>query len=96
MLTPVKQYNVSFVSDGQSTSIEIDLSVIPVEETFAGNQPTGVFGQTVIGNGQLVQGVQASLDGTTVTLSFPQPPPQFDASNNLIVYNATFYLQYGV
>jgi hypothetical protein len=96
MLSPVKLYNFSFTSDNQSTSLEIDLSVIPVEETFAGNQPQVVFGQQVIGNGQVVQGVQASLEGTTVTLTFPAPPPQFDANNNLIVYNASFYLQYGV
>jgi len=95
MLNPVKQYTFLFTADGESTSLSIDVSLIPLEEQFAGNAPTAVLSPQVVGNGQIVQGVQASLNGTIVTITFSDAPLQFDQNNNLILYTATFYLQYG-
>lgn len=95
MLNPVKSYSFNFTADGQTDTLEIDLSLLPIGEDFAGRQPMAVLSPVVTGAGAIVQGVTAELEGTTVTLTFPNPPNQYDANDNLIVYTATFYLQYG-
>jgi hypothetical protein len=95
MLTPVIQYTLNFTSDGISNSVAVDISVAPFLQNFQGNQPLAVLSPVVVGLGQVIAGVEAELDGTTVTVTFPNPPAQYDSNQNLIVYTATFYLQYG-
>jgi hypothetical protein len=95
MLNPVKLYTFTFTADGQTDTISVDTSLTPINENFSGKQPQAVLNPTVVGGGQVVQGVTAELEGTTVILTFPNPPAQYDANDNLIVYTATFYLQYG-
>jgi hypothetical protein len=95
MLTPVKQYTVNFTSDGIATVISFDASLVPISEDFRGNVPTGLLLPIVLGAGNVpIAGVTAELVGTTITLTFPNAPPQYDVNNNLIVYVATFYLQF--
>ena len=93
----LKQYSVDFTSDGESTVVEIDTSVVPVSEDFRGNAPTAVSQQAVTGEGITgnLPNTTATLQGTTVTITLPAALPQYDANQNLIIYNVTFYLQYG-
>jgi hypothetical protein len=95
VLTPVKQYSVSFTSDGIATEITFDASLVPINENFRGNIPTGLL-LPVVGpaGGAPISGVTADLEGTTITLTFVTAPPQYDENNNLIIYVATFYLQF--
>jgi len=95
MLTPVKQYSITFTSDGVSTTIEVDCSIVPINEDFSGNAPTAVLSPAVtsVATGNIAN-VTAALAGTTVTLTFPEPPPQLDGNGLLILYTATFFLQF--
>jgi hypothetical protein len=95
MLSPVKQYSFSFISDGLSTSLELDCSLTPIKEVFIGALPTAVLGPVVqsISTG-VIPNVTAALAGQKVTFTFPAAPAQNDGNGNLIVYTGTFYLQY--
>lgn len=95
MNNPAKQYSVSFVSDETSTDVSFDCSVAPISEDFRGKMPAGVLLPAIssVASGP-VSNVVAVLEGTTVTLSFANPLPRADGNGNLIVYTASFYLQY--
>jgi hypothetical protein len=101
MNTPVKQYSLQFNADGVSTSMAIDCSTVPINENFVGNLPQAVltpqvtFSNPVTGQSSPLTGVTAALSGTTVTLTFTSPPARYDNNSVLIVYTATFSLQYG-
>jgi hypothetical protein len=97
MLTPVKQYTFGFTSDGISTSLAVDCSIVPISENFAGNAPAAVLSPVVTSvAGGTIAGVTAALAGHTVTFTFPGPPPKNDINGNLILYTVTFYLQYNL
>lgn len=91
---PVKQYQFNFVSDGISTSLAVDASLTPINENFEGAQPIAVLQPAITSfpTGG-IQGVTAALVGTTITLTFPALQAT-DNNGNLILYTATFYLQY--
>lgn len=95
MLSVVKQYQFNFVSDGASTSLEVDASLIPLAENFRGCLPNGVLSPIVtsVATGQLAN-VTAALVGQKITFTFQVAPPQNDNNGNLILYTASFYLQY--
>lgn len=97
MNQPGKQYSIPFTSDGESTTLEIDCSLVPVSEDFRGNLPTGIAFPAITGSGITgnLANVTAQLTGSTVLFTFPNPLPQFDNADNLILYNAAFVLQYG-
>ena len=95
MITPVKQYTFQFVADGTSNSLAIDASLNPINEEFRGSFPVAVLLPVVTsGYTGVLTGVTATLSGSTVTFSFTTPPAKLDNNSNLIVYTATFYLQY--
>lgn len=96
MLTSVKQYTFNFISDGASTAVVTDCSILPIKEDFRGNLPIAVLSPAVqsIFTGP-VANVTAQLVGQKVTLTFQAAPPRNDGTGNLIVYTASFYLQYG-
>ena len=95
MISPVKQYTCLFTADGTSTAFVIDASLNPIAEEFKGSAPIGVIFPVVTSafTGVLT-GVTAAVVGTTVTFTFTTPPVKLDNNSNLIVYTATFYLQY--
>src|SRR5208283_968520 len=96
MNAAVKQYSFQFVSDGLSLTLNVDVSLAPFLQDFAGNLPVAVLdpGASSQPTG-ILAGVTATLSGTVVTLTFNGPPPQTDPSGNLIVYTATFILEFG-
>lgn len=98
MNTPVKQYNFTFISDGVSLIMTVDVSLAPFNEDFAGNLPQAVLEPDVVSDatGDISTGLTASLLGTQVTFTFPAAPPQYDGEGNLIVYSASFLLEFGV
>jgi hypothetical protein len=97
MITPVQLFSFTFISDGTALSITVDVSLAPFNQDFAGNLPEAVLEPTAssLATGPL-SGLTASVNGTEVTITFPEPPPQYDGSENLIVYSATFLLEYGI
>jgi hypothetical protein len=67
-----------------------------VNEDFRGNLPTGVLGlvvtSTPTGN---LSNITPLLAGQILTLTFGNGAPLQLSSGQVIVYTATFYLQYG-
>lgn len=98
MITPVQQYSVQFNGDGVSTSLAVDASLAPISEDFRGNLPQAVLTPVVTCNAPGVTsplaGVTAQLVGTTVTITFAVAPARYDTNSALIVYTATFSLQF--
>ena len=96
MITPVKSYSLQFVADGISESLVVDASLTPINENFNGAQPIAILVPVVTSafTGAL-SGVTASIQGTIITFTFSTAPARLDNSSNLIVYTATFLLQYG-
>jgi hypothetical protein len=95
VIQPVKSYNFAFVADGTSTSLTLDLSVLPVLEDFRGAVIESVLAPAATSTftGALV--VTAAVVGTVLTLTFSVAPPEFDGSNNRITYTASFTLAFG-
>jgi len=94
-LNPTKSYSVSFVSDGASTVLPIDCSILPIGDDFRGGLPNAVLAPKVtsVFTGDL-SGVSAALVGTTVTFTFMSAPPAVDGSAKQIEYTATFILEF--
>jgi hypothetical protein len=90
-----KPYSFTFVADGLSTSLSVDVSLLPFGDNFAGIKPSAVLSPLVSSTftGPL-SGVTAAVQGTTVTFTFSTPPPAVDGSSNIIEYTATFVLQF--
>lgn len=97
MNQPVKSYSIQFIVDGASESISFDLSLQPVIDDFRGSLPQQLLnvGASSTFTGPLA-GVTGALVGTTVTLTFASAPPEFDGSNNRIVYTATMTVSFEV
>jgi hypothetical protein len=95
--SPLKQYVVPWSSDNASLTLDIDCSLAPVHEDFSGNLPVGVVLPAITGPGITgnLANVTCQLNGQIVHFTFPAPLPQLDTNGNLIVYLATFTLQYG-
>lgn len=96
MNTPVKSYSFEFSSDGSSTTLTVDVSLTPFNEEFEGNLPTAVLTPAVTSVGGPVANVTAQLSGTKVTFTFQAVLPEIDINSNLIIYTATFLLQFGL
>lgn len=96
-IVAVKAYSCTLVSDGESTSFSLDLSLLPFFENFVGRQPSGVLFPNIAsvytGN---VAGVTVELVGTTVTFTIPAADdmPHEDNASNVIVYTVTFSLTF--
>jgi len=97
MNTPVKPYSFEFSSDGTSTTLTVDVSLTPFNEEFEGNLPTAVLSPTVSSTftGPIAN-VTAQLTGTKVTFTFQAALPMDDSSSNLVIYTATFLLEFGL
>ena len=95
MITPVKTYSFPFTSDGTSTTLIYDLSLLPIADEFKGSNPVGVVLPTVTSTftGALT-GVTATVSGSTVTFTFISAPAKLDNNSNLIVYTATCVVQF--
>src|SRR5208282_526540 len=95
MNNPTMMFQFTFVADGTSDEITVDVSLAPFNANFAGNLPQGIILPVVnsTATGPL-DGVTATLSGTEITLSFPTPPPADDGNGNQIVYSASFYLEF--
>lgn len=93
MLNPVKQYSLSFTSDGIATALQFDMSLTPINENFVGNLPSALILGSVSGPGGVISGTTFYLTGTTVLITFPEAPPQLN-NGATAVYTATWYLQY--
>lgn len=94
-INSVKSYALNFVADGTSSAYTFDVTLAPLELDFTGNIPIAVLtpGVTSVATGAL--NVTASILGTKVTLTFEAPPPpRLDDNSALIVYTASFLLQY--
>lgn len=95
MLTPVKSISVSFTSDGTSTALIVDLSTAPVGLDFTGQEPVGILAPIVTYNGgTLALSGAVTIAGSIATFTFPVPPPQKDANQNIIIYTVTFLVQF--
>jgi len=66
---------VGIVADGTSTAVLFDLKQAPFSIEFGGRLPTGVYSVGEFTDGVLSATPVASIEGTTVTLTFPTPPP---------------------
>jgi hypothetical protein len=95
VITALKSYELEFIADGSSTTFVFDCSLTPINENFTGNLPLAILDPSVESTftGTL-SNVTAALVGTTVTFTFATPPPKFDNSSNLVVYTASFSLQF--
>jgi hypothetical protein len=93
---PVKSYSVNFVADGASNTLAVDLGLTPINEELNGAAPIGVLAPVVTSTfSGPIAGVTAAIQGSVVTFTFPTAPAKFDLSSNLVVYTATFLIQYG-
>lgn len=96
MITPAKSYSFQFTSDGTSTVLVLDVSLLPIADEFKGSVPVGVVLPVVTSTYTgAISGVTAQVAGTVVTFTFVSAPAKTDNNSNLIVYTATFVLQFG-
>lgn len=93
MIKPIKAYSLTFISDGTSTSASFDLAKLPVREDFNGSLPSEVLNPAITQLGIVT--FTTALVGTTVTFTFSDVLPEFDNTNTLIQYVATFQLAFG-
>jgi hypothetical protein len=103
VLKTLQSFSSQFSSDGITEVYSFDLSLAPFNVDFRGNLPVGLA-NVIVQSSQInpstnlpigiLSGVTATLAGTTVTLTFPTAPIEFDATANLVLYNLTFILQY--
>ena len=92
MLSPVVPISVQFVSDGVSTSVEIDLSLAPVSLNVRGLGAVAVLVPTVsslLGPGPTVT---VAVSGTVATFTLASPVAQ-SSSGALLVYTLSFLIQ---
>jgi hypothetical protein len=94
VIKPTKSLSLTFVSDGTSLEASFDLAKQPLQQDFNGSLPDAVLTPQIT---NLPVGVTFTtvLVGTTVSFTFSGALPEFDGSNNTILYVATFLLTFG-
>ena len=92
MLSPVIQQNITFVSDGVSTAMSIDLSVLPSALDLRGAGPLAILTpsvSSVLGPGPLVT---AAVTGSIVTFTFAAALAELNAGA-LLIYTLQFLVE---
>jgi hypothetical protein len=89
MLSPVLQQSLTFVSDGTSQALTVDLSLIPFSLPLRGAGPLAILTpsvSSVLGPGPMVT---AAIVGSTVTFTFAAALAELNAGA-LLVYTLQF------